>query len=621
MHKTLKIIVIQVLCFSLSLPAHALPAENKTRGEASVDTAYLKRVERATFQGFKALTDPVTGFALDIAPVSQGKVLRLKRSTKYSKTSPLHIALSFLYVILARDLGYMDAETARRQAFNMMETVEGLETHENFLYSWYYLPGEEDKWPRVTTNRFVPSLENSYLDAALMAVWSAIPDKGLAGMIEDFLARRDYSFFYMNGETAPAVSRGYDVQLKAYSPEDYRILNHAARLTLLLAVVKGDLPKTVWTRQERLTKEYETVRGSTFPVLISWTGSLYDVLFADEFLDGYRIAPAAFGINALNSLRAHKDRGRRLSSTGIWGFSEGELPDQNLYSEGGVPEIAYKRGDSRFATPYSSFLALGYLAPEAVENMKAMEKLNPAVFGTRYGFADSIDPQTGVVNRNLLGIHKGIEVLALGNFMNRRNGFEGISSYFWNYLKAHGMEKPAMALIKGEEKQPAYAKLQAGAIQVAAQEGDPARVIDLMKDYRDIGTFYDPEQSKAWHRVFSLAEGNKIFGIRYDVRRKYTYSGFYMKLRQTDLSRYRRLNFDVMGSREKGFPENIKVELKWKGQNVQFDYIALKDRWTRIELLLPPGAKSVDEIAFVFDNAEVGTARRGEVFIQSLSFN
>jgi len=80
----------------------------------------------------------------------------------------------------------------------MMETLEQLETHEGFLYNWYYLSGRGKKPPEVTLNRFVSSLDNGDLDICLMATAGAFQQTELSKRIERFLAKKDYHFFFNN---------------------------------------------------------------------------------------------------------------------------------------------------------------------------------------------------------------------------------------------------------------------------------------------------------------------------------------------------------------------------------------------------------------------------------------
>lgn len=127
--------------------------KNVTLNQAQV--AYLKGIEEATFRGFQKLLDPATGLPVDIASIEQGDVAVFPENAYYSKTSPTNIGLGFIYLILARDRGYLSEEEAYRSALRMMDTLEMLETYEGFLFNWYHLSGEKGKVPAVTLDRFV----------------------------------------------------------------------------------------------------------------------------------------------------------------------------------------------------------------------------------------------------------------------------------------------------------------------------------------------------------------------------------------------------------------------------------------------------------------------------------
>ena len=189
---------------------------------------YLKRIEESTFRGFKKLLDPATDLPVDIASISQGDVSVLPGNAYYSKTSPTNIGLGFIYLILARDRGYLPEEEAYQSAMRMMGTLEKLETHEGFLFNWYHLSGEKGEVPAVTLDRFVSSLDNGDLDVCLMAAAGAFPQTELSSRIDAFLKKNDYHFFFNKNPTHRdngMVSVGYDAAKETYHSADYSIFN------------------------------------------------------------------------------------------------------------------------------------------------------------------------------------------------------------------------------------------------------------------------------------------------------------------------------------------------------------------------------------------------------------
>lgn len=585
------------------------------------DLTYLKRLEKATFSGFGKLLDRATGLPVDIASVSGGDVLILHDDTDYSKTSPTNIGLGFLYLVLARDRGYLSETQAYKHALRMMETLERLETHEGFLYNWYYLSGRNKKRPKVTLNRFVSSLDNGDLDICLMATAGAFQQTELSKKIDQFLAKKDYHFFFNKNPTQSGsgmINVGYDEAQKIYQGADYSIFNTEARMTAFVAILKDRVPESAWKKQARLVRLYRTLENETIPVVAAWGGSLYETLFADEILGGYKIAPRAFQKNALQMIRIHQDKGKKLSKAGIWGFSNGEVPGENRYEMAGVSEIAYNRFPGEFITVYSSFLSLRYASHAVIHNLKQMEILNPKVFSSNYGFTDSINPKTGAINKNILSLDKGMEVLSIGNFMNFLEGKNEISDYFWKYAGKKGWGKGS-ALLKEEEKHPSFCTLFVAHDLDVPSDGLGPASIDLLEVRQDMGAFYEPSRAKASVKLLDSKEKESpIIEIQYDVSNRYTYSGIFVHFDDLDLSKHRALFLEIRGGATQGYPETVKVELKYRGEYVQFEHVPLKSIWREIRIPVPKDAKKTDELALVIENSAAENHPRGKILVRSL---
>jgi hypothetical protein len=585
------------------------------------EIGYLERIEKATFRGFEKLIDRATGLPVDIASVNSGEVVKLPKNPYYSKTSPTNIGLGFLYLALAKERGCLAEIEAYERALQMMDTLEKLEAHEGFLYNWYYLSGEKSKVPQVTQDRFISSLDNGDLDISLMAVSGAFPNTKLSQRIESYLGKKDYHFFLGKNPFHPGngmISVGYDEAKRIYHSADYSIFNIEGRMTVLLAILKDGIPDTAWKKQSRLVKTYTTLEGEKIPVVAPWGGSLYEALFADEILGGFRVAPKAFLVNALHLIRIHQDKGKRISGSAIWGFSNGEIPAQDRYEMAGVPEIAYNRFPGEFVTPYSSFLALRYAPKEVIQNFKRMEALNPKAFNPRYGFTDSVDPKTGVGNRNILSLDKGMELLSIANFMNGIKGKKEVPDYLWSYWKEKGWDERAEALLKGEEEHPSFQALFKVSVDDSVSLPQEVSPIDLMEVRQNLGVFYEPGRAQASFKLSDSSDGRQIIEAQYDVTQRYSYSGIYLKFDDLEISDYRTLAIEFRGNPGKGFPKTLKVELKRRGEYVAFDHLRAGPDWSEARIALPGGEKKADELALVFENNAAGEHPKGEVLICSL---
>lgn len=586
----------------------------------SDDLDYLRAVEKATFSGFLKLLDPVTLLPVDIASIAKGDIVRIPSSVQHSKTSPTNIALGLLFLILARDRGYLMRNQAYEYALRMFGVLELLETWFGFNYNWYFLSGKSGKVPGVTFNRFVSSVDNGNLDAALMAVVAYFNGSVLAERIERFLKGRDYRFFYNKNQKNPKaqmMNLGYDAERKAYSGSDYSIFNTEGRMTALISILKNQVPESAWKKQSRIVRRYVTLEGEEIPIVAPWGGSLFEGLFADEIIGGNRIAPNAFWKNAVNLIRIHQDWGRRVSKSGIWGFSNGEVPGEDRYEMAGVKEIAYSRFSGGFIAVYSSFLALRYDVRSVIDNLRRIEALNPDSFNSNFGFVDSIDSKTGVINRNVLSLDKGMEWLALGNFLNRMDGKKEIPDYFQDYFKNRLWHRKAERLLKEEETHPSFLALfETENRGKAFRETFPVYILGLE---REIRSFRGEIKARTDFEIVG-GEGNRMVCVLYDVTEKNSFAGISLTFDKTNLGPFSRLVFGLKGNKEFGIPEALKVELKWKGELIQFEHFTVTEDWQTAIVPCPLGPHMLDEIAFVFENASVGEDSRGEIFVQSLAF-
>lgn len=588
--------------------------------------AYLGPIAQATFRGFQKTMDPATGFPVDIAPVLTGDVMILPENEYYSKTSPTNIGFAFLYLILARDRGWLSQERVLALAGQMLATLEKLERYENFFYNWYYVSGKAGQIPSLSFNRFISSVDNGNLDAFLMVFCGAFPETNEAARAQAILDSHDYHFFLGKNTVYPdngLINIGYDTEKKSFLPHDYSILNTEARLTAFMSIFKDGLPDSVWKKQSRLVRYYRTLKGETIPVVAPWGGSLFEALLADEIMAGDRIAPAAFAKNALHLIRIHQDKGRRISDNGIWGMANGEVPAMDYYEMAGVPEIAYCRFPGEFVTLYASFLALRYDPLAVIENFKKVRQLNRRAYHPYFGFTDSVDPKTRVSNFNILSLDKGMEMLAIGNFLNQLEGKKETADYFWSYAAARGWADSARALLRAEEDHPCFRQLQEGTVCYSTRPTNPAPV-DLFDVIKTYGKFTEPDRSKAEYRLLEEGtdskNGSRVLELEYNVTERYTYAGLYFRCADVDVSAFRAFSFEARGSRGKGYPSAVKVELKWQGQTVQFEQVSLGDNWNETRVYLPQDSEKIDEVAFVVENAAALDNLEGALRLRALKF-
>jgi hypothetical protein len=230
------------------------------------------------------------------------------------------------------------------------------------------LPPAVDAPPGLPTFRQLAQLDVNLWPDSVMAraieVRSAAIDRiaqvnRLAQLSGD-MATMDFRFLYdVNREL---LSIGYNVDERRLDTGFYDLLASEARLTNFVAIAQGQLPQESWFTLGRLL----TSTGGV-PVLLSWTGSMF------EYLMPMLVMPSYEGTLLDQTCRAAVARqieyGHQLGVP--WGVSESgyNVLDAQLnyqYRAFGVPGLGLKRGlgDDVVIAPYATALAL-MVAPEA----------------------------------------------------------------------------------------------------------------------------------------------------------------------------------------------------------------------------------------------------------------
>jgi len=240
------------------------------------------------------------------------------------------------------------------------------------------------------------------------------------------MAMMDFRFLYdINREL---LSIGYNVDERRLDTGFYDLLASEARLTNFVAIAQGQLPQESWFTLGRLL----TSTGGV-PVLLSWTGSMF------EYLMPMLVMPSYEGTLLDQTCRAAVARqieyGHQLGVP--WGVSESgyNVLDAQLnyqYRAFGVPGLGLKRGlgDDVVIAPYATALALMVSPDAACRNLQRLATTGAA---GRYGLYEAIDHtqarvprgQTSVVIQSYMAHHQGMSLLSmasclLGQPMQRR---------------------------------------------------------------------------------------------------------------------------------------------------------------------------------------------------------
>ena len=230
------------------------------------------------------------------------------------------------------------------------------------------------------------------------------------------LARMEFDFLF--DKTRHLLIIGYNVDERRADTSYYDLLASEARLSNFVAIAQGQLPQESWFALGRLLTS-----TSGEPVLLSWSGSMFEYLMPLLVMPGYDNTLLDQTCKAAVARQIEYGRQRGVP----WGISESGYNTVDLhlnyqYRAFGVPGLGLKRGlaEDLVVAPYASVLAL-MVAPEAA-CLNLQRLAAEGVIG-RFGFFEAIDytparqrrGQTGTLVRSFMAHHQGMSLLALAH--------------------------------------------------------------------------------------------------------------------------------------------------------------------------------------------------------------
>lgn len=228
------------------------------------------------------------------------------------------------------------------------------------------------------------------------------------------LAAMEYGFLYDTQRDLLAI--GYNLDERRLDAGFYDLLASEARLTSFVAIAQEQLPQEGWFTLGRLL----TTAGGE-PVLLSWTGSMF------EYLMPMLVMPSYEGSLLDQTCRAAVARQIEYGNQrgAPWGISESgyNTVDAHLnyqYRAFGVPGLGLKRGlgEELVIAPYATALAL-MVAPEAA--CANLQRLASEGLAGRFGLHEAVDytparlprGQSSAVVASFMAHHQGMSLLAL----------------------------------------------------------------------------------------------------------------------------------------------------------------------------------------------------------------
>ena len=237
------------------------------------------------------------------------------------------------------------------------------------------------------------------------------------------LSDLDYEFLYDRGRQL--LSIGYNVADHRLDASFYDLLASEARLASFVAIAQGKLPQEHWFR---LGRQLTSTSTGGHPVLLSWSGSMFEYLMPLLIMPTYEgtiLDETYHGV-----VRRQIDYGAEREVP--WGISESgyNKTDAHLnyqYRAFGVPGLGFKRGLSEdlVVAPYACIMAVMVEPAAACANLRALTRDG---FAGEYGLYEAIDytparlprGKTSVTVRSFMSHHQGMAFLSLAYVLRDR---------------------------------------------------------------------------------------------------------------------------------------------------------------------------------------------------------
>lgn len=346
-------------------------------------------------------------------------------------TSPTNIAMDFLAILSAVELGFIPREEGLVRAGRILSTLQSLRRYKGFFYNFY------DVRKLNISRSYISTVDSGWLALALVTLRQAF--KELEGEISPILDQ--FSFVELLDDENNQLVVGLEVPERNFGLYHYGMLVSEARATSFYAIGKGDLREDhwwslyrtlpeVWTWQtqkpqghlvEKKTQTYfqghYQYHGKRF--VPSWGGSLFEVLMPTLLINEKKLAPDGLGANDRISVILARDYALKEKKYPLWGISPAAIASGRSwhYQEFGVKPLAAKGySDRGVVTPHVSFLALEFLPKSAIKNIRKF--LEYPIYG-EYGYYDSLSLTTGRVNPQYLSLDQGMILAAVCNYLTK----------------------------------------------------------------------------------------------------------------------------------------------------------------------------------------------------------
>ena len=230
----------------------------------------------------------------------------------------------------------------------------------------------------------------------------------------------DMDFAFLLDRRRKILSIGYDAEAAKVHAACYDLLASEARIANFIAIAKDEIPQESWFL---LSRSHVVAYGR--PVLISWTGTMFEYLMPSLWMRSYPNTLLERSKEAAVLAQQEYAASRHVP----WGISEcafAKVEEQGVYGYRafGIPQLALQQDEDRLVVaPYATMLALAIDPSAAIRNLRWMNKRG--WFG-KFGYYEAADftadvrpsrRQRYALVRSWMVHHHGMSLLAIANFL------------------------------------------------------------------------------------------------------------------------------------------------------------------------------------------------------------
>ncbi len=398
------------------------------------DDAFLEDLSKRSFLYFWENSDPKTGLSLDRAR-TDGSGLP-KDHPSYNIASSASTGFALTSYCIAADRKWISAEDAKTRTRNTLDYYANRTFHKNgWFYHWLDKETGERRW-----NAEISSIDTALLLGGVLTVRQCFADdQEIVKLATQIYERIDFA--WMQNNRKGILSHGWKPETGFLKSVWGDYSENASLYLLAIGSPTKPIPWQSWYAWKRQWVNYAGYKylSAKAPIFIhQYSQAWFDFRNKSERQKGFKVD---YHQNSVIATKAHKACNLSLSkkfsgySENIWGISA--MDSARGYVVWDCPPASNEIDGT--VTPYVAAASLMFTPDIALPALKEMkEKYGDKIYG-RYGFADAFNPNTGWVDKDVIGIDVGITLLGLENFR---------SGHVWKWFMQNDEAKNALKLAK-----------------------------------------------------------------------------------------------------------------------------------------------------------------------------